>query len=266
MRDITKDRKSSYKKSIVVDDKNRTNKISYSIRNLITLVPLFVVLTFLVVIPIQAYSVEPSISFQYDVYNPFFRPTIITVTDDSANTDKLLPDKIPVSVTSTSDPQGISLELIETGDSTGVFQNTDLIFMDGNNLFSLDDTITAVLNCAEFNFESNKIETLEDPMIVLSSSDEDGIVLFLTETQKNSGIFEGEFSFNSESTNQELFSLLAKPGDVISTLYPCEPKQISIGQMLPNSDPAVGAILAPVEDTVTVTYGDISDKIGRAHV
>ena len=252
-----KNRKFTFEK-LIMSDKNRI-KINNSLKNLAATILLFILLMIFFVVPTQTYSQEQTISFQHEIYNPFFRPTIITVTDDNANIDGSLPDTITVSVTSTSDPHGISLELIETGDNTGVFQNTDLIFTDGNYLFSLDDLITVVLNCPGFNFDSNTIESLEDPMIVLSSSDEDGIIIFLTETQKDSGIFEGNFSFNSEITNPESFSLLAKPGDVISALYPCDPKQISIGLMVPNSDPTVGVILAPVGDTVTVTYGEISD-------
>ena len=255
MNDVFKDRKSTLEKMFVI---GMTNQEALKLK---TCLNIFVASTFLFLIPLSAYSEEPSISFQFGEYNPFFRPTIITVTDDSANIDEFLPDIITVGVTSTSDPVGITLDLIETGASTGIFQNTDLIFMDGDYFFSLDDSISVVLNCAEFNFDSNTIEILENPMIVLSSSDEDGIVFFLTETQKDSGIFEGQFSFNSESTNQELFSLLANPGDVISALYPCDPKQISIGQMLPNSDSTIGAILAPVDDTVTVIYGEISDTV-----
>jgi len=216
MRYVTKDGKPSYEKLIDVDDKNRTSKINYSTRNITVLVPLFFLLTFLLVMPPQAYSVEPAISFRGgindpEVYDPLSRPVIITVNDATVNDATVnapyQKDIVLVQVRSSSDSQGISLALRETGDNTGVFKNTDLIFMDGNNLFSLDDTITV-------NLEGSA-EILECPAIIWSTpTDEDGIFFFLSETSRDSGIFEGEFTFTSDHSDGT--SLEAKLGDIIS--------------------------------------------------
>lgn len=255
MVNITKERKSIYERLIVVDDKNKTNKIKFSIRDFTASIPLFFVLTFLVVLPTQGFSEEPVISFENGVYDPIDRPVIITINDATANVNLDEPDTILVEVTSTSDPQGISLTLQETGNNTGVFKNKDLAFMDDNNLFFLDDGVTAFLE--GFDFDSNSVETLENPLIVFSTpTDEDGLVLFMTETSTNSGRFEEEFSFTSENSHDN--SLHAKLGDIISASFSCDLRQASIGLIVPNPDPTVGAIKAPLGDTVTATYQDQS--------
>ena len=96
-----------------------------------------------------------SVDFDYHFVSPG-SPPIITVLDDSADITGM-PDTVNVIVTSNADPDGISLELLETGNNTGEFKNTGLVLMDNDNLFPQDSTLTISIDVFGCGFDSETV-------------------------------------------------------------------------------------------------------------
>ncbi len=206
--------------------------------------------------PISIHATSPpTVEFQFDMYDYNDPPAIITVTHAADNVDPTARDTIMVTVTSTTDPVGILLQLLETTDTSGIFQNTALVFMDDNNLFSVGSTITVNYDDPNFNFDPTSQDMVN--LQIRSTTDLVGLDPFtLTETDADTSQFEGQITFSSDPTSGS--SLQASPGDIINAFFPCE---TSNGLITPNPDPTVGAIRAAVDDTVTVSYMGSSDSI-----
>lgn len=66
----------------------------------------------------------------------------VTLTDSVLNTDSNTVQTVDITITSTTQSSGITLRLEETGADTGIFKNTNLIFMRGTNTYSIGDTVT----------------------------------------------------------------------------------------------------------------------------
>jgi len=204
----------------------------------------------------------PEICFQSDVYSfddggPLGIPVILTVNDDT----KIGNGKVEVSVTSSVDPDGIKLTLNEV--SPGEFKNTNLIFMEQNALFSVDDTGTMTL---ERKIQDPEIietiggpDIIPPPAFVISSSNPSNLLTpVFTETSKNSGIFTATIRFSTTTLDQSTNTLQVQEGDIV-TLVDFEEGFSSNGMIIPNPDPTVGAILAEIDDSVFATYNPIDE-------
>jgi len=187
-----------------------------------------------------------------------FSTVIVEVTDPAANINPGLIDSISITITSTVDPNGISLTLIETGVDEGVFRNSNLIFMTGNDLFTVAQTVTILV--ADPTFASNgMVDTISD-VLIISSSDDVGFTPTLIETTDDSGIFEATIHFG-DNTDSGTNTIEAKGGDVLSSVD-LQTAEFANGLVIPNPDKSVGAIQAETgSNVVTATYQGDSSSI-----
>ncbi|KAF6242581.1 hypothetical protein C6988_07865 [Nitrosopumilus sp. b1] len=178
----------------------------------------------------------------------------ITVTDQNSNTNPSLAETITSTITSDTFPGGISLQLEETGVNTGQFQNTDLIFMTGNDLFQFTDVIkVSQLETILGTQTDNTITTIL--VDIGSSTAPNGLQNFvLTETGPNTGLFESTFNFTSSASFGS--SLQAANGDIITVTYNLAPTN---ALLIPNPDPKVGALQAKLDDDITASFLAASD-------
>ncbi|HLC09887.1 MAG TPA: hypothetical protein VJJ01_02100, partial [Nitrosopumilaceae archaeon] len=175
----------------------------------------------------------------------------VTVEDQNSNKKPLVPEIITVNIKSDTDQTGISLDLKETEEDSGIFVNKNLIFMTGRDFFSLGDKVTIVQEEADSEFITDNTINVE----VRSTLDSDGIPNFvLTETGPDTDLFEGTLEFTSGETSGN--AIQVADGDIISVEYRDE---IANGLIIPNPDSTVGAIEAAIGDTITVTYLGTSD-------
>jgi len=230
-----------------------------------------VLLFFLIPQSVVAATCPPEICFQSDVYSfddggPLGIPVILEVNDDT----KIGNGKVEVSITSSVDPDGIKLTLNEV--SPGEFRNTNLIFMEQNALFSVDDTGTMTLERKIQDPEV--IDTIGGPGIIpppafvrASSNPSNLLTPVFTETSMNSGIFTATIRFSTTTLDQSTNTLLVQEGDIV-TLVDFEKGISWNGMIIPNPDPTVGAILAAINGSVFATYNPtdeitIKDDDGR---
>jgi hypothetical protein len=193
--------------------------------------------------------------------NAFASPVIFTVTNSSlAGNGKQ--DTISVLVNSTSDQAGITLTLTENPADNGVFKNTNLIFTNGPSKFHLTDTVNVNLNDSTGNLDPAAIDYVPNPagplpggIIIFSTTDQSGIQFFLKETGPNIGIFSNplHFSTGPSVTNS---TIQANPGDIVS-IFNSDTGQFQNWLMLPNPDPASGALPANEGDNVTAIYDGV---------
>ncbi len=186
-------------------------------------------------------------------------PVGIQVTDAAANLDPVAIDTVTISITSTVDPTGISLTLVETGVNTGIFRNSNLIFMHGPYLFPTSSSVTISIPDSSSNTNSMIKETIND-VRVKSSSDTIGFDPILTETGPDSGIFETSIKFGG-TTNPATNTIEAVGGDILS-IIDLATGELTNGLLIPNPDPSVGAIEAEVAvNSVTASYQGDSSSI-----
>ena len=177
----------------------------------------------------------------------------ITVTDPTA----IGAGSVVVTVTTTSDPVGIPLTLIET--SPGIFDNINpstlagtLWLMNGNNKFPLGTTV-------EMNYEDDPFfydPSFPDTVPIFFTTSNVFNEYDITETGDATAIFKGLLTFGpTASPNSNLADIT--PGEIFHLTPPCGSK--AHGQITPIPDPNTeGAILANVGDTITATYEDSS--------
>jgi len=179
-------------------------------------------------------------------------PPVIEVFDPSAS------GEVQVKVTTTSDTTGITLTLTET--FPGIFDNIhpttaipQLFLMKGDNKFPLGTTVAVTYDDPGFyDDEILEIFTVD----VVKINDGDFISPEITETDKDSGFFEGQFTFSATGPSSSNL-LEISPGDIFSVYPPCG--DIVHGQITPVQDGSTfGAIEAKFGDKVTVMYGDSS--------
>jgi len=188
----------------------------------------------------------------------------ITITDQNSNTDDLTAESLgPVTVTSDTDSTGITLTLTETGANTGIFTNTGLVFMTGNDFFPLSGTISLrleePLTSNVQNADTNAVDQIA--MTVISSTDGIGITPTLTETGKNTGIFTTKITFTSNTSSGN--SLETAAGDVVSLTFLGETTR---GIVTPNPDAGLGGIQAVVGDTITVSFSTATPKTATINI
>ena len=191
----------------------------------------------------------------------FSGPIIVQVTDAAANTDPLAINTISVTITSGIDPTGIVLTLSETGVNTGIFQNTNLAPMVGNDVFSLSDTGTIAI----FNdlAPDPAVQTLSGNVLIVSDSDLGGIFPDLIETGPDTNLYTATLRFGA-STDPATNTLGVAPGDIISVIETSR-GNIANGIISPNPNGGKGAIAVTndgtVSGTVTATYQGDSTSI-----
>jgi len=186
-----------------------------------------------------------------------------TVTDTSL-TGNGVTDKINVLVNSTSDPAGITLTLTETGDS-GTFTNTNLIFTNGTGLFGISSSQTVGINKPSLNTDPNVIETIIsgpanfEGMQIFSTTDTTGIFMNLTETGPNTGIFTNKLHFTTgPSINGS--SISVNGGGIVS-IQDVNNLDFTNELVIPNPDPALGALTARYGDRVDAVYNGAKESV-----
>ena len=196
--------------------------------------------------------------------NAFATPVIFTVGDTNLSGNGKI-DKIQVRVNSTSDQVGIELTLTENPSDNGVFKNTNLIFTNGPSAFHQNDKVTVGLNDSNGDLNPNKIDYDPDPsgplafgILVFSSTDPAGIPLFLKESGPHTGRFFNPLEIASTPSVANS-TIQANPGDIVS-IFNQDSGQMQNWLILPNSDPALGAIPANEGDNVSAIYNGVKDK------
>jgi hypothetical protein len=170
-------------------------------------------------------------------------------------------DTKTISVNSTTEQDGIPLVLNETAINSGIFKNSNIIFMEGSvNLFPLNRGVTITVG--------NVAGTEPYNVNVVSDSDPIGIILplHLSGTNGTTKFFSGQIFFVNGPSGGN--SLQAKLGDVI-TVTDHNTHYTSSGLIVPNNKPTVGALSVNFLDTVTISYGGLSctaqiqDELGQ---
>jgi len=177
----------------------------------------------------------------------------ITVNVRSTLTDSVIGDT------------GRSLVLFES--SPGKFgSSSELIFAIGlgNDQWPTVGLVTVdqTFSISDARFDPSLVETLD--VQVTSSSDPTGIPMTLTETGKNSNKF-----INEDLIISQLFSIEERPrlqinrGDLITILSPGILSHAFVANNVDSSSVAIAVdypFIDPVKDTVTVSYGGISES------
>ncbi len=181
----------------------------------------------------------------------------ITVFDTSYNLNPTILDIVNVSVNSSTDITGISVQLTETGVNTSYFTGfftfstivsndpADIIWaQDGDTIMAIHDNVTDTATWVEtvtgtiILDEVQYYGTAAIAVIAVSDSDLDitgapdsvgvdvystsdivGINVQLIETGPTTGVFMGTFTFSTTASNDPLDIILALDGDIITTRY-----------------------------------------------
>ena len=197
-----------------------------------------------------AAKIFPRTVFSFEEYTLSSIAQVI-VEDQNSNKKPLVAETITVEIKSDTDQKGISLDLKETEKDSGIFENKNLIFMTGRDLFSLGDTVTIVQKESDPSLITDNTINVK----VRSTSHPAGIPTFeLKEAEPGIGVFEGTLEFTSGPTTGN--AIHVADGDIISVEYRDE---IANGLIILNPDTPVNAIEAAIGDTITVTYLGASD-------
>ncbi len=190
-------------------------------------------------------------------------PRVFFTVHDSALTGNGHIDTINVLVNSTSDQAGITLTLTEDPSDNGNFTNTNLIFTNGPSQFHLTDVVNVKLNDTSGNLSPTVIDHVPDPsgplasgLIIFSTTDNSvGIPFFLNETGVNTGIFTNPLHFSTGPSVANK-TIQANPGDIVSIINQ-DTGQFQNWLIVPNPDPALGALPANEGDKVTAIYNGV---------
>ncbi|MGH9910612.1 MAG: hypothetical protein ACRD32_08225, partial [Nitrososphaerales archaeon] len=181
----------------------------------------------------------------------------VTVTDASANTDPSSPQSVTVDVTSTTQVGSTPLTLQETGPDTGIFGNSannKLIFItSSDSLWPENSQITITQEHLSADKTSGP-DTISE--IVLSTSDNAGITLTLTENGDSTGIFTGVLTL-SNTGSVPGSTIKAPPGDIVQVIRGAAISNALVTSST-NNPAAVLVNTDPLTDTVTVSYGGSS--------
>lgn len=177
----------------------------------------------------------------------------ITVTDAAANLNPAVLDTVNITVKSTSDATGITLTLTETGPNTGIFKNTNIIFIPAGGQVPIGSNKTIEIKDIPANTNPLANDTL--PVKVYSTSDITGITVNFPETGINTGIFRDHIAFKTDPSSGHVLHVSA--GDEV-TIQDTSSGLCSNILITPNSNVGFGAITAKINDTVTATYGSSS--------
>lgn len=171
--------------------------------------------------------------------------------------------QINVLVNSTSDPTGITLTLTESG-TTGSFTG-HVIFSNGTGLFSTSSSQTIGVNQPAANVNPNVVDTIISGPVslygiqVFSTTDSmTGTFMNLTETGKNTGIFENTLHFTTgPSVNGS--SISVNGGDIV-TITDLNNQDVTNEIATPNPNAALGAVPSQYLDKVDVVYNGVKGQ------
>jgi hypothetical protein len=183
-------------------------------------------------------------------------PVLITLTDSASNTDTTTVQTVDATITSTSQPGGITLRLTEASANSNTFTNTNLIFMTGNAQYATSNTVTIsqLETDPALNFGANGVlDTLG--VTVRSTTDAVGFTMTLSETGINTALFTGVLSFSTAGPSGGS-TIQVSAGDIVSVGYNAA---FVNSQIIPNSNLGVGSIQAAVGDTITASFGGATD-------
>ncbi len=201
-----------------------------------------------------------SVTFNVPDRTPFLDDVFkFTITDQNSNKDKTKAETIKVTVSSETDTSGVPLTLTETGVNTATFSPTGLVFTEGDNRFSMSDTLKLEMQEKEGFNEQNKdpnaIDKIE--MFINSTSDKTGLTVKLTETGPDTGLFRNETKFTSGASTLDPVALKAAPGDLIRLTFN---DASTYGLITPNDDAGLNNLEAVIGDDVTITFGNDKDS------
>lgn len=171
--------------------------------------------------------------------------------------------QINVLVNSTSDPTGITLTLTESG-TTGSFTG-QVIFSNGTGLFSTSSSQIIGVNQPAANVNPNAVDTIISGPVsiygiqVFSTTDSvTGTFMNLTETGKNTGIFENTLHFTTgPSVNGS--SISVHGGDIV-TILDINNLDVTNEIATPNPNAALGAVPSKYNDKVDVVYNGVKGQ------
>jgi hypothetical protein len=171
--------------------------------------------------------------------------------------------QINVLVNSTSDPTGITLTLTESG-TTGSFTG-QVIFSNGTGLFSTSSSQIIGVNQPAANVDPNAVDTIISGPVslygiqVFSTTDSvTGTFMNLTETGKNTGIFENTLHFTTgPSVNGSSISVTG--GDIV-TITDLNNQDVTNEIATPNPNAALGAVPSQYNDHVDVVYNGVKGQ------
>jgi len=245
-----------------------TDKITTWVRRSLTPFLIFLVFSLgTLTLSIQEIDATTTVSWEFLTYtfsdggikNPF-TPVKFTVEDTDLATDPTL-NTIEVLIASTVDPIGTTLKLTESGPITGIFTNTNFIFMETNQIFAVQDTATLIINNFT-NADPGVIDVLlagVEGVEVKSSTDTVGILVDLFETGVDTSIFTRTLRFSTVSSDDATATIKVSPGDVFTIRDEVLSGVLANGLIEPRLD-EVGAILAELQGLVTVSYNGESDS------
>ena len=131
---------------------------------------------------------------------------IMIVQDNGANIDPNISETISVHVVSTVDTNGITLPLVETGDNTGIFSDSQLFFMIGKSPSLDKGPITIKISEVDENFEIG-----DDSFLIAVATDTEFIELEL-HREGSSSTFSNMLTIGTTSDS----AIQVVPGDILS--------------------------------------------------
>ena len=183
----------------------------------------------------------------------------VTVTDQNSNLTSFV-ETISITISSPSD--SISLDLVENGAKTGVFEKNHFILMTGNDLIPIGSTVTiSQSDPSPGTGPTSSGGTFSDSIIdeisirISSTTDVAGIVLNITESGDDTRDFSGKLSVTSAASVNGS-SIQVTGGDILGILYKSETSNALI---TPNTNSSVGALQAAITNTITADYKSSTD-------
>jgi hypothetical protein len=197
------------------------------------------------------YALTPNDGCASGPSDPFLDcvPVIIEVDEPAANLDATEIDQIQVVITSSVDSTGIILTLDETGVNTGIFTNENVALMLENNVFSITDTITVII---EDNSGASELNLPVQEIFIISDLDTLGIAPVFERAGPTSDLYTAKIKFGAvtdDSTN----TIMATPGTIISVIDIADGRNAN-GIISPNPSGGKGAIIVEEGGTITATY------------
>jgi len=186
----------------------------------------------------------------------------IKITDQNSNLTNAV-ETINISVSSPSD--SITLDLVESGPKTGIFNEDTLIFYENDGLFPISGTVTisqsdptpATTSSYNVPYSDSAIDLTGVTVTSDTESPSFNFILNLTETGVDTRLFNSKLSFTT-GTSVNSTTIKVSEGDIISIEY--EGSTVN-ALITPNTDKSVGALKAGLFNTITATYKDASKDI-----
>lgn len=231
-----------------------------SIKSMLCLVILFAACF---AVNVHGLPVDTGMNFDKASYYGFREQPAVVLSDDALNLRTDRRDEVKITVKSAADPVGITVNLIEDADNSGVFRGSftldpsksndlrnELKITDNGTITATftDSTSSISYNCSadwkpgvdivEFNKDTysgiyssativvndkglnlNPAAQDKADVVITSDADTNGIILPLTETGSNTGIFSGSFKFSTDLSNSKSGLLKVGTSSGITAAY-----------------------------------------------